>query len=75
MSECPVCGCPDRRLLKLKEVAQALAYTEGHLVRALKAGQIEGKHGGKIRQWRISHESVHAFLGLAPQNESEEEAA
>lgn len=62
---CPVCGCPDRRSLRIKEVAHAMDCSHRTVRRLITRGEIVAVRSGG---WRIDHKSVHRFIdrGGAP---------
>ncbi len=58
---CPVCGCPDRALLRTAEVARVLNVHQRTVRRMCRDGRLDGL---RDRHWRVRHESLHDHLDL-----------
>lgn len=57
---CDVCGCPNRRWLRVRTVARQFACSTKHIRRLIKQGEIDGvRFGG---HWRVDHESLDAYV-------------
>jgi excisionase family DNA binding protein len=58
--QCPICGCPDLRWLRVGTVARRFGVTPKVVRRLLKKGEIEAvRFGG---EWRIDHESLDDYV-------------
>ncbi len=62
---CTACGCPTEKWLAPKEVAATLRVTPKTIITLAAANELVGRQVG--RHWRITHDSVHAYLGIAEQ--------
>ena len=61
---CPVCGCPDRPWLRVKQVAYALNLTPDTVRRHIKRGRLEARKDSPGAPLQVRHASVHSFLHI-----------
>ncbi len=57
---CRICGCPDKRWLRVSTVARQFECAPKTVRRLIRCGRIDGVQFG--REWRIDHQSLDAFV-------------
>ena len=58
-AKCPVCDCPDQKLLNPTEVARSFGCSARTIRNYCARGILRAFRSGG---WRIDHKSVHAFI-------------
>ncbi len=67
---CPICGCPNRPWLRLKEVSRCIGRCGRTLRRYIKAGRLDGRQTVPGGPWLIQHSSIHTLLDVTAEKEN-----